>query len=79
MIAMLHADTLLESNHPESQKIALEYGQVFLSRPQLFYNQSLISSNPKMFEQKTPKKVFKISNFRSEEKLIESSEKPRNL
>ena len=50
MIMMLHADTLLESFDPESQKIAFEYGQVFLSRPESFDDRTLISANPKMFQ-----------------------------
>ena len=50
MIMMLHADNLLESIDPESQKIAFEYGQVFLSRPECFDDRALISANPKMFQ-----------------------------
>ena len=50
LIGKLHADLLLESPDKNSQKIARAFGQVFLSRPTLFPDRTLISQNPKMFE-----------------------------
>ena len=58
IIAMLNADTLLDSPETASQKIAKSYGKVFLSRPKQFPDRNLISQNPKMFEKsKRPTKI----------------------
>ena len=49
---MLDADLLLESKDQASVDVGLQYGKVFLLKPQQFADHSLISQNPKMFATK---------------------------